>query len=120
MGKVLVIEDDEQNHILMNSVLETMGHQVLHARNGQEGLDLASAHRPDLIMLDLRLPLLNGWEVASILKNDQNLHQIPIIAVSVLVDAKDQHRALEAGCDDFVSKPYTLSIIRACIQQHLN
>ena len=97
MAKVLVIEDDEQNHILMDSVLTSMGHQTLHARNGQEGLELASTYHPDLILLDLRLPLLNGWEVASMLKNDQELYHIPIIAVSVLVN---EARAFAKSCGE--------------------
>lgn len=120
MSIVLVIEDDEQNHILMDSVLASMGHEALHARNGQEGIELAETHQPDLILLDMRLPLMNGWEVASKLKSDQELLHIPVIAVSVLVNTADKMRALDAGCDGFISKPYTLNGIRSCIQKYLD
>lgn len=119
MGKVLIVEDNEQNHTLMVSVLRMMGHETVHARNGQEGLELATIHRPDLILLDLRLPLMNGWEVANVLKNDKDLHHIPVIAVSVLVEPNDLDRAMEAGCDDFVAKPYTLDNIRSSIRQFI-
>lgn len=120
MSKILVIEDDEQNHILMESVVSSMGHIVLHARNGQEGLDLAGSHRPDLILLDMRLPVMNGWEVANTLKQDAELHHIPVVAVSVLSNTNDKLRALDAGCDSFISKPYSLDNIRSCIQEFLD
>ena len=120
MSKVLVIEDDEQNHILMDSVLTSMGHEALHARNGQEGIELADTHRPDLILLDMRLPLMNGWEVATALKSNEELQHIPVIAVSVLINTADKMRALEAGCDGFISKPYSLNGIRSCIKQYLD
>jgi len=119
MGTILIVEDDEQNHILMDSLLKSMGHNALHARNGREGLALADQHHPDLILLDMRLPLMNGWEVASILKNDAQLHRIPIVAVSVQVESSDRDKALNAGCDDYISKPYSLQLMRDCINHYV-
>ncbi|MEM9953717.1 MAG: response regulator [Chloroflexota bacterium] len=115
MSTILIVEDDEQNHILMDSLLQSMGHKAIHAHTGQEGLELADAHHPDLILLDLRLPIRNGWEVASILKNDDQLGHIPIVAVSVQVDASDIQRAREAGCDEFIEKPFKIQLMRDCI-----
>ena len=119
MGTILIVEDDEQNHILMASLLQSMGHTALHARNGREGLELADQYHPDLILLDLRLPLMNGWEVASIIKNDGQLHQIPIVAVSVQVEQSDRDKAFKAGCDDFIEKPYSLQLMRECINHYV-
>lgn len=119
MGTVLIVEDDEQNHILMESLLKSMGHQSIHAMNGHEGLELADQHHPDLILLDMRLPLMNGWEVASTLSNDSQLGHIPIVAVSVPIQASDEPRALAAGCDDYISKPFSIQLMRDCITHYL-
>lgn len=119
MGTVLIIEDDQQNHILMESLIKNMGHGVIHAMNGQEGLEVADEHHPDLILLDMRLPLRNGWEVASILSNDARLGDIPIVAISVPVDASDEQKALQAGCDAYIAKPFSLQLIRECIKHYL-
>ncbi|MGB7339123.1 MAG: response regulator [Phototrophicaceae bacterium] len=119
MGTILVVEDDEQNHILMDSLLQSMGHDVLHAHNGQQGLEIADKYRPDLILLDMRLPLRNGWEVARLIKNDSQLGQIPIVGVSVAVNRDDEQKALNAGCDAFISKPFPIQLMRDCINFYL-
>lgn len=119
MGFILIVEDDEQNHILMDSFIASMGHTALHAWNGQEGLNLADEHHPDLILLDMRLPLMDGWELASIISNDSQLKHIPIVAVSVRVKASDEERAMDAGCDNYIAKPFSLQLIRECINHYL-
>lgn len=119
MGRILIVEDDEQNQILMNSFITSMGHEALHARNGREGLELVNEYRPDLILLDMRLPIMNGWELASIVSNDAQLNHIPIVAVSVRVDAVDEERAIDAGCDNYISKPFSLQLMRDCINHYL-
>ena len=119
MGTILIVEDDEQNHILMESLLQSMGHQSIHARNGREGLELADRYHPDLILLDMRLPIMNGWDVAATLSNDSQLGHIPIVAVSVPVEATDEPRALAAGCDAYISKPFPIQLMRDCINHYL-
>ncbi|MGJ3240647.1 MAG: response regulator [Anaerolineae bacterium] len=120
MGIVLVVEDDEQNYMLLESLLAGMGHQTIHARNGRDGLALAGEYQPDLILLDLRLPLMNGWQVAEQLKGDVNLEHIPIVAVTVQVESRDEREALKAGCDAYISKPFTLKLMREYITRYLD
>jgi CheY-like chemotaxis protein len=112
--RVLLIEDDPSSRDLAKRIIETQGHSVVTAGDGREGLRLAQADRPELIVLDLNLPDLPGWIVASQLRADEGLRDTPIIAVSA-GGADDRDRAMAAGCSDFVSKPYDLGAFRAAI-----
>ena len=89
MDSILIIEDDEQTFELMHNVLRHLEHQIIHAGTAKNGLELAKQYSPKLILLDMRLPGMTGWELAPILKQDPSLRNIPIIAVSVQVDADD-------------------------------
>ena len=104
MGSILIVEDNEQNHILMDSFIASMGHQVLHAWNGQEGLNIADEHQPDLILLDLMLPNVDGLEICKTLRKDS---QIPIIITTAKVEEIDRLLGLELGADDYICKPYS-------------
>ena len=97
MKKILIVEDVEMNRDLLV--------QLLEAVDGQQGLELAAQERPDLILLDVGLPGMDGWEVAGRIRADQALKAIPIIAVTAHAMAGDQEKAIEAGCDDYISKP---------------
>jgi two-component system cell cycle response regulator DivK len=108
MARILLVEDNEMNRDMLSRRLERRGYQVLIAVDGQQGLDLAIAEKPDLILLDMSLPVLDGWDVARRLKSDETLSAIPVIALTAHAMAGDRERALEAGCNDYDTKPVEL------------
>jgi len=103
--KILYVEDNDDNVYMLKPRLERKGYEVLIAVDGKEGVYLANNSSPDLILMDLDLPILNGWEASKQLKNDSNTKHIPIIALSARAMAEDRNKAMDAGCDDFDSKP---------------
>ncbi|WP_418159742.1 response regulator [Benzoatithermus flavus] len=105
MALILYVEDNEDNLYMLKSRLERRGHTVLVARDGRAGVEAARAERPDLVLLDLSLPVLDGWEAARLLKDDALTRAIPIIALSAHAMAGDRSRALGAGCNDYDTKP---------------
>ena len=119
-SRILVIEDNEDNLSLMRLLLERANYEVLSAANGFAGLELAQAERPDLILLDLAMPEMDGWEVARQLKSDIITNSIPIIAVTAHALPKDRERALEAGCDAFIVKPFSVSKLIGEIEKLLD
>ena len=112
MKRILVVEDVEFNRDLMVQLLEEE-YEVLTAVDGLEGVKRAQRDRPDLILMDLSLPGLDGWEATRRLKADPMLRQIPIIAVSAHAMTGDEARARECGCDDYVSKPVDEDVLFA-------
>jgi CheY-like chemotaxis protein len=119
MESILIIEDDEQTVELMYNVLRHFNREILHAGTAPNGLELAKEFHPQLIILDMRLPGMNGWELAPILKKDPSLRNIPIIAVSVQIDSDDAQFALKAGCDDYVPKPFNIKALRETVAHYL-
>lgn len=103
--KILIVEDNEQNLYLETFLLEKQGYDVIQARNGKEGLDTAAADRPDLILLDIQLPVMDGYEVARKLKQGQETQSIPIIAVTSYAMAGDRETVMAAGCEGYIEKP---------------
>ena len=108
MPRILLVEDNEMNRDMLSRRLERRGYQVLIAVDGQQGLDMALAEKPELILLDMSLPLLDGWEVARRLKGDATMRTVPIIALTAHAMAGDREKAIEAGCDDYDTKPVEL------------
>ena len=106
--KILLVEDDELSRQMLSWRLERRGYQVLLARDGVEALDAARSEGPALILLDLSLPALDGWSVARQLKADPATASIPVIALTAHAMAGDRERALEAGCNDYDTKPIEL------------
>lgn len=104
MKKILVVEDVDLNRELIVQLLEDT-YQVIEAVNGQEGLELAELERPDLILMDLSLPVMDGWEATRRLKAHDELRSIPIIALTAHAMVGDEEKALAAGCDDYLVKP---------------
>jgi CheY-like chemotaxis protein len=102
---ILLIEDNEQNRYLANFLLRRRGHTVLEAKTGIEGLALAATARPDLILLDIQLPGMDGHAVASALKGDPGLKAIPIIAVTSYAMVGDREKCLAAGAEGYIEKP---------------
>ncbi|HET9536422.1 MAG TPA: response regulator [Mesorhizobium sp.] len=119
MTKILLVEDNEMNRDMLSRRLARRGFEVLIAENGQSGVDLTVSERPDLILMDMSLPVMDGWEATRRLKADPNTSAIPIIALTAHAMASDREQALEAGCDDYDSKPVDLSRLVRKIEQLL-
>jgi two-component system cell cycle response regulator DivK len=105
MAKILLVEDDEMNRDMLSRRLERRGYHVVIAVDGRQGLRLAQAEAPDLILMDMSLPGLDGWEAARQLKAAPTTQAIPILALTAHAMAGDREKAIEAGCDDYDTKP---------------
>jgi len=108
MSKILLVEDNEMNRDMLSRRLERKGYQVVMAFDGAQGLASVQSERPDLVLMDMSLPVMSGWEVVRKLKADPNTQSIPIIALTAHAMAADRDQALEAGCDDYDTKPIDL------------
>ena len=105
MRKILYVEDNEDNIYMLTQRLERKGYEVIVATNGEQGIEMAQSQRPGLILMDLSLPVLDGWVATRRLKQSPQTSPIPVIALSAHAMAEHRERALAAGCDDFDSKP---------------
>ena len=119
MARILLVEDNEMNRDMLSRRLTRRGFEVLIAENGQSGVELTVSERPDLVLMDMSLPVMDGWEATRRLKADPNTSGIPIIALSAHAMASDRELALEAGCDDYDSKPVDLTRLVRKIEQLL-
>ncbi|PYT04849.1 MAG: two-component system response regulator [Acidobacteria bacterium] len=119
MSTVLYIDDTENNRILVTRRLEKQGYRVVTAENAAEGLTRASAEAPDLILMDMGMPDLDGWSATQQLKADPKLRHIPVIALTAHAMQGDREKALEAGCDDYETKPFDFPRLFQKIQAHL-
>lgn len=102
---ILVIEDNEQNRYLLTFLLQQRGHQVSVAVDGLSGIHMAQTVSPDLILLDIQLPAMHGYDVAAALRRCDSLRQVPIVAVTSYAMPGDREKALESGCDGYIEKP---------------
>ena len=105
MPKILLVEDNEMNLDMLSRRLEKRGHQVLVAMDGARGVELAHAEQPHLILMDMSLPVMDGWEATRRIKGNNDTNHIPIIALTAHAIAGDRERCLEAGCDEYENKP---------------
>jgi len=105
MKKVLIIEDNENNLYMMRFIITKLGHEVLEARDGGAGVDLAKRERPDLILMDIQLPVLDGYSATRKIREDPAFKEIPIIAVTSYAMVGDKEKAMAAGCTAYVEKP---------------
>ncbi len=119
MGKILVVDDEERNLKLMEALLAPLGHEVILARDGQEALDKARSDHPDLILLDIQMPKLNGFEAAKQLKEGKDTSIIPIVMVTAFNEVEDRVKALDVGADDFLAKPVDKTELRARVSSLL-
>lgn len=108
MAKILVVEDLELHRDMLARRLERRGHQVLYAENGQVCLDVCRSDRPDVVLLDLSMPVMDGWTTVAIMKRDDALRDIPVIALTAHALLEDRQSALAAGCDACDTKPVEL------------
>jgi CheY-like chemotaxis protein len=102
---VLLVEDNEDNRTVYRTILEHYGYSVVEARNGEDGIRMARDDRPDLILMDISIPVIDGWEATKILKSDPETKEIPIIALTAHALATDRAKASEVGCDGYLAKP---------------
>jgi two-component system cell cycle response regulator DivK len=116
---ILVIEDHEDNRRIMRDLLTSSGYEVIEAVSGEEGVTSAETHRPDLILLDIQLPGIDGYEVARRIKANPDLQKIPIIAATSYALSGDDVKAFEAGCNAYVTKPFSPRELLAQIREYL-
>jgi two-component system, cell cycle response regulator DivK len=105
MAKILLVEDNEMNRDMLSRRLERKGFQVVMAVDGQQGVNLAASEIPDLILMDMDLPIIDGWEATRRVKADENTRGIPVIALTAHAMVGDRDKAIAAGCDDYDTKP---------------
>lgn len=117
--KILVIEDNEQNLYLVTFMLEAHGYEVIQAQHGQQGIELAAQIEPDLILLDIQLPVMDGYAVAQELRKNLALNEVPIVAVTSYAMAGDRERTLAAGCTGYIEKPINPNTFITEVEQHL-
>lgn len=119
--RILVVDDDQDNLLLINyQLLQLLDCTVVSAQDGQAAIALAQSYMPDLILLDIMLPQMDGFEVARLLKQNPQTQAIPIIAVTAMARSLDQDLAIAAGCDGYVCKPYEMETLSAAIARHLD
>jgi len=119
MIRILYVEDNEDNVYMLSQRLKRHGFQVLVARDGEQGVEMARWEKPDLILMDLGLPSLDGWSAARLLKGAPDTRRIPIVALSAHTMPGDRERALEAGCDEYDAKPVAFERLLAKIDRLL-
>lgn len=117
--RVLVVEDQEDNMQIVRDLLTSAGYELIEALNGKEALSAVERERPDLILMDIQIPIIDGYEATRRIKANPALNSIPIIAVTSHVTAGGEEKARAAGCDDFVGKPYSPRVLLAKVRQYL-
>jgi len=117
---VLIVEDNELNMKLFNDLLEAHGYATLKTSHGIEAMELARAHKPDLILMDIQLPEVSGLEVTRWLKQDEELKGIPVIAITAFAMKGDEERIREGGCEAYLSKPISVSKFIATVRTYLD
>ena len=108
MAKILLVEDNEMNRDMLSRRLQRKGYEVMLAVDGQSGVEMAQTKAPDLVLIDMSLPVLDGWEATRRLKADAATQHIPVIALTAHAMSSDREKAIEAGCDDYDTKPVEL------------
>lgn len=116
LTKILLVEDDEMNRDMLSRRLMKRGYDVVIATDGEHGLAMARSARPDLVLMDMSLPVIDGWTATRRLKEDPTTRKIPVIALTAHAMAGDQEKAMQAGCDDFDTKPVELARLLAKIE----
>jgi len=116
MPKILLVEDNEMNRDMLSRRLSKRGYEIVLAMDGEEGIAKARSERPDLILMDMSLPIKDGWEATAELKSDVVMQKIPVIGLSAHAMSGDRDRAMQAGCDDYDTKPVELDRLLAKIE----
>ena len=117
--RILVVEDQEDNRQILRDLFGSVGYEMIEANDGEAGVAAAKKERPDLILMDIQLPLLDGYEATRRIKADPELKNIPVIVVTSYALSGDEVRARAAGCDAYVTKPYSPRLLLAKIKEFL-
>jgi two-component system, cell cycle response regulator DivK len=117
--RILVVEDQPDNRQILRDLLTSVGYQLLEAEDGAQGVAVAEANRPDLILMDIQMPVLDGYEATRRIKANPELKTIPIIVVTSYALSGDEEKARAAGCDDYITKPYSPRELLAKVNAHL-
>jgi two-component system cell cycle response regulator DivK len=117
--RILMVEDTEDNRQIMRDLMSMTDYELLEAVDGADGVAMAALHKPDLILMDIQLPVMDGYEAARLIKADPALKHIPIIAVTSYALSGDEARTLDAGCDGYVAKPFSPRLLLAKIREFL-
>jgi len=120
MAKILIVEDNEMNRDMLSRRLERKGFDVVMAEDGKVGVDMSKSETPDLILMDLSLPIMDGWEATSTIKADDETRNIPIIVLTAHAMAGDREKALEAGADEYDTKPIEFKRLLGKIKEFLS
>ena len=120
MPKILLVEDNEMNRDMLSRRLQRKGYEVVLAVDGQNGVEMTKTEAPDLVLMDMSLPVLDGWEATRRLKADAATRHIPVIALTAHAMSSDREKALEAGCDDYDTKPVELARLLGKIEALLS
>ena len=118
--KILIVEDNLDLTYILLRLVENAGYDSILAVNGQEAVDMAASQLPDLILMDIMMPVMDGIQATRLIRENPKTSFIPIIAVTAMSSAKDRERCLQNGCNDYMSKPFTPSQLAANIEKHLN
>jgi two-component system cell cycle response regulator DivK len=118
--RILVVEDQEDNRRILRDLLTNVGFQLVEAEDGAEGVAAAETHRPDLILMDIQMPIVDGYEATRQIKANPTLKSIPVIVVTSYALSGDEEKARAAGCDDYITKPYSPRQLLAKIKEHLH
>jgi two-component system cell cycle response regulator DivK len=117
--RILMVEDTEDNRQIMRDLMSITNYELIEARDGAEGVALAALHKPDLILMDIQLPVMDGYEATRRIKADPALMHIPIIAVTSYALSGDEAKTLAAGCEGYVAKPFSPRLLLAKIREFL-
>jgi two-component system, cell cycle response regulator DivK len=118
--KILLVEDNEMNRDMLSRRLSRNGYEIIMAVDGRQGVEMAAKEKPDLILMDMSLPVMDGWEATRQVKADPATRTIPVIALTAHAMVQDREKAMEAGCDDFDTKPVELPRLLEKIKSLLN
>ena len=118
--RILIVEDQEDNGTILRDVLSTVGYELIEALNGKDGVRLAQSERPDLILMDIQLPEMDGYEATQQIKSIAELKTIPIIAVTSYALSGDEAKARAAGCDGYIAKPFSPRELLAKVRKYLS
>ena len=120
MKRILVIEDQEDNRAILRDLLSAVGYDLIEAVNGAEGIAKAESEKPDLILMDIQMPLIDGYDATRRIKANPGLKSIPIIAVTSYALSGDEAKTRAAGCDGYIAKPYDPRVMLRLIRKFLN
>ena len=120
MAKILIVEDNEMNRDMLSRRLQRKGFEVVMAEDGQQGVDMSKSENPDVILMDLGLPVMDGWQATSSIKEDETTKNIPIIVLTAHAMAGDREKALDAGADEYDTKPIEFKRLLGKIKEFLS